>query len=174
MQRVCLILFCLLMAGCAGPDVKHYAGERPQLDLVAYFAGRTQAWGMVQKRGGEVTRRFHVVIDGTAEADRLVLDEHFTYSDGQRQQRVWTLRRQPDGAWKGTAADVVGDALGTIAGNALNWRYTLRVPIDGSDWDLQFDDWMFLMDERTLVNRASMSKFGVEVGQVTLFFRKGD
>ena len=34
------------------------------------------------------------------------------------------------------------------------------------------DDWMYLMDEDTLINRTLMSKFGVEVGQVTLFFRR--
>lgn len=31
---------------------------------------------------------------------------------------------------------------------------------------------MYLMDEDTLINRTSMSKFGVDVGQVTLFFRR--
>ena len=37
---------------------------------------------------------------------------------------------------------------------------------------MSMDDWMYLMDEDTLINRTAMSKFGVEVGQVTLFFRR--
>jgi hypothetical protein len=44
--------------------------------------------------------------------------------------------------------------------------------VDGSTWDVQFDDWMFLMDERVMLNRAVMSKFGIRLGEVTLAFYK--
>jgi hypothetical protein len=37
---------------------------------------------------------------------------------------------------------------------------------------VQFDDWMFQMDEQVLLNRATMSKFGIRLGEVTLAFRK--
>jgi len=46
------------------------------------------------------------------------------------------------------------------------------VPVDGTTWHLDMDDWMYLVDEATLLNRTAMSKFGVNVGQVTLAFRK--
>lgn len=160
------------LAGCAAPDVGVYADQQPAFDVARYFTGKSEAWGMFQKRSGEVVTRFHVTIDGQQRDGQLVLDERFVYSDGKRQQRVWTLRRQPDGSWQGTADDVIGVATGKAAGNALNWRYTLRLPVDDTTYDVQFDDWMFLMDERTLINRAKVSKFGFEVGQVTLFFRK--
>ena len=171
MKTLLAVPLLALLAACAGPDVNHYAAEKPALDLARFFAGQTTAWGMFQGRGGEVDKRFTVRIDGTVSDRQLVLDEHFAYSDGTTQERRWTLLRQPDGTWRGTAPDVVGEAIGRVAGNALNWRYTLRVPVKDSTYDFQFDDWMFLIDEQTMVNRASMSKFGVEVGQVTLFFR---
>jgi len=44
--------------------------------------------------------------------------------------------------------------------------------VDDKVYDVHLDDWMYLIDENTLANRSFMSKFGVEVGQVTLFFRK--
>jgi hypothetical protein len=31
---------------------------------------------------------------------------------------------------------------------------------------------MYLIDEKTMLNRTTMSKFGVKVGEVTLAFRK--
>jgi len=161
----------LILCACTAPDVSHYSAERPELDLVKYFSGTTDAWGMFQKRSGEVVKRFHVVIDGHEVDGALVLDEHFDYSDGTRQQRVWTLRRQPDGHWKGTAADVVGAADGTVSGNALHWGYVLRLPVDDKTYDVTFDDWMYLVDDTTMVNRARMSKFGVRLGEVTLLFR---
>ena len=34
------------------------------------------------------------------------------------------------------------------------------------------DDWMFQLDENKVMNKTSMSKFGVKVAEVTLFFDK--
>ena len=61
---------------------------------------------------------------------------------------------------------------GAAAGNVLQWRYVLALPVDGRVWNMDMDDWMFLMDERTMLNRTTMSKLGVRVGEVTLAFRK--
>ena len=173
MMRKLFSLIALPFAvGCSAPSVTRYAAEQPKLDLAAYFTGTVDAWGMFQKRNGEVVKRFTVEITGRRDGDRLILDERFHYHDGSTDRRVWTLTRQADGRWRGTAGDVVGEARGELAGNALNWRYTLKLPVDGKVYEVQLDDWMFLVDEHTLINRASMRKFGFEVGEVTLFFRK--
>jgi hypothetical protein len=127
---------------------------------------------MFQKRSGEVVKRFHVRIDSRRDGERLILDEHFLYSDGTRQQRTWTLVPEGAGRWRGTAGDVIGEAHGESAGNTLRWRYRLDLPVDGEHWQVDLDDWMYLMDEDTLINRSSMSKLGVEIGQITLFFRR--
>jgi len=162
-----------LLTSCAGVDVARYANEKPTLDLPTYFDGTIDAWGLFQKRSGEVARRFHVVIEANwSDRDNGTLDERFTYSDGETQRRVWTLRRQADGTWQGTADDVVGVAIGTVAGNALHWKYVLRLPVDGKEYEVTFDDWMWQMDDQAMMNRSTMSKFGVDLGEVTLFFRK--
>lgn len=162
----------LLLSSCSAPLVAHYAAEKPTLDLRQYFAGHVEAWGMYQDRSGEVLKRFKVDIASHAEGDQLVLEEHFRYQDGTRQERVWRLKQTGDGRWRGTAGDVVGEAIGEQAGNALQWRYTLMLPVDGKTYYVDFDDWMYLIDPQVMVNRSSMRKFGVELGQVTLFFRK--
>jgi len=113
---------------------------------------------------------------GTWEGDNGVLDEAFTYSDGTTERRVWRIRKLPDeqgqARYSGQAGDVIGTAVGQAAGNALRWSYTLRLPVDGRDIDVQFDDWMYLMDERVMLNKAVMSKFGIRLGEVTLSFYK--
>lgn len=172
MKTLLRLMLVLPLAGCAGPDVQDYRDQQPALDLAAYFTGTTDAWGMFQKRGGEVAKRFHVVITGTRSNGELTLDEQFSYSDGTQQRRVWHLVRDSDGHWRGRAADVQGEAAGEVAGNALRWQYTLLLPVDGHTYAMQFDDWMFLVDRCTMLNRASMRKFGVELGQVTLSFRR--
>lgn len=160
------------LSGCATPTPQDYAQQQPALDLSRYFNGRLVAHGIVSDRSGRVLQRFTVQMTGTWQGDTGTLDEHFTYADGRKEQRVWTLQRQADGRWTGRAADVLGQAQGQAAGNALNWRYTLRLPVDGRVWDIDFDDWMFLVDQEVLLNRAVMSKFGIRVGEVLLSMRK--
>lgn len=160
------------LAGCAGPDIARYAAEQPTLDLARYFNGKLIAHGIFQDRSGQVVRRFTVDLEGRWEGNQGVLDEKFLYSDGRREQRVWRLTRHADGRYSGTADDVVGTAQGQAQGNALHWTYTLRLPVDDKVYEVQFDDWMFLVDDRVMLNRASMRKFGVHLGDVTLSFQK--
>ena len=98
--------------------------------------------------------------------------QNFTWSDGTTSRRVWTLTRQRDGSFRGTADDVVGEAIGEVAGNALRWRYVLALPVDGKIYNVDFDDWMFLMDDKVMMNRSYMSKWGFNLGEVTLTFAK--
>ena len=101
-----------------------------------------------------------------------VLDEAFTYSDGTTQRRIWRLTRHADGRYTGTADDVVGTANGQTRGNAFRWTYTLALPVDGKTYHVDLDDWMYLIDDRVMLNRATMSKFGVRLGEITLSFTK--
>lgn len=164
-------LLAFTVAGCASVDVGQYASERPTLDLKRYFDGTIDGWGMFQDRSGKVVTRFHVVIEASWNDDTGTLDESFEYADGRREKRVWTIVKDGD-RYTGTAGDVVGTASGSAAGNALRWRYVLALPVDGNVWNVDMDDWMYLMDERMMLHRTTMSKLGVRVGEVTLSFRK--
>ena len=162
----------LTLAGCAGPRVDDYAAEKPVLDLKRYFNGTLDAYGIFTDRSGKVVKRFTVVMQGSWNGDDGVLDEDFVYSDGTKEKRIWRLKRLPDGRYTGTADDVVGQAQGQARGNAFNWTYTLALPVDGRVWHVDFDDWMYLMDDRVMLNTAVMSKWGVKLGEVTLSFVK--
>jgi hypothetical protein len=174
MKRRLLMLAAtaMLAAGCAGPTPADYAAEKPVLDLKTYFNGELTAHGIFTDRSGQVVRRFTVAMTGTWNGDQGELDERFTYSDGKTERRVWRLKDLGGGRWEGRADDVVGVAQGVAAGNALNWRYTLSLPVDGRVWEVQFDDWMYLVDEQVMLNKAAMSKFGIHLGEVTLSFTK--
>lgn len=167
-----LCLSVLLLSGCAGVEPSTYRNEKPALDLFGYFEGTTDGWGVFTDRSGKVVKRFTVVIRGTVSGNTLVLDEDFTYSDGTKQARVWTIRRAGTDRFTGTAGDVVGTAQGVVAGNALQWRYVLALEVDGRTWQVDFDDWMYLQDEAVMLNRSVMSKFGVRLGELFLSFRR--
>ncbi len=171
-RRIALLMAAAALAGCAGPTPADDAAEKPVLDLKTYFNGELVAHGIFTDRNGKVARRFVVQITGTWQGPQGVLDERFTYSDGTTERRVWRLTDEASGRWSGRADDVVGVATGVAAGNALNWRYTLSLPVDGKTYEVQFDDWMFLMDEPVMLNKAVMSEFGIRLGEVALSFYK--
>jgi len=161
------------LIGCSSAPVPaDYAQQRPVLDLRQYFNGPLTAHGLFTDRSGRVVKRFTVQMVGRWTGDQGVLEEDFRYSDGTQQRRVWRLTDLGQGRYTGRADDVVGQADGLAAGNALRWTYTLRLPVDGTTYDVQFEDWMYLMDEHTMLNKAVMSKFGVRLGEVTLSFHK--
>jgi len=162
----------LMLGGCASQKIDGYAAEKPTLDLQQYFNGTLDAYGVFTDRSGTVVKRFTVVMVCTWKGDEGVLDEDFTYSDGTKQKRIWRLKKFPDGRYTGTADDVVGVAEGQTRGNAFYWTYTLSLPVDGKVYDVRFDDWMYLMTDKVMLNKATMSKFGVTLGEVTLSFTK--
>ena len=174
------LTFCALgvlgLGGCAGVAVDTYQAQQPVLDLTRYFNGTIDGWGIVQDRSGKVTKRFHVVIEAqwvTRDGVEIgTLDEHFEWADGTSSKRVWTITRRDATHFVGRAGDVVGEAVGVAAGNALRWRYVLTVPVDGRVWNLTIDDWMFLLDEKIMLNRSTMSKFGIHVGDITISFTR--
>jgi hypothetical protein len=160
------------LTACSAPHINDYAGQTPVLELRDYFNGTLDAYGVFTDRSGKVVKRFTVVMKCDWQGDKGVLDEAFSYSDGSTQRRVWRLQRHADGRYTGQADDVLGSADGQQRGNAFNWTYTLALPVDGSVYEVQFDDWMYLMNERVMLNKASMRKWGISLGEVTLSFVK--
>lgn len=170
--RILAAAATLTLLGCAAPQPLDYAAEQPLLDLKRYFNGEITAHGLFTDRSGKVVRRFTVAMTGSWQGNEGTLDERFSYSDGKTERRIWRLTDLGGGRWRGRADDVLGDAVGMAAGNALQWRYTLKLPVDDKVIEVQFDDWMYQMDDRVMLNKAAMSKFGIHLGDVTLSFHK--
>lgn len=162
----------LALTGCASQDIESYASQTPTLDLRRYFNGTLNAYGIFTDRSGTVVKRFTVVMVCSWNGNEGVLDESFSYSDGTTQKRIWRLTQLLDGRYTGRADDVVGQASGQTRGNAFHWTYTLSLPVDGKVYEVQFDDWMYLMTDTVMLNKATMRKFGIRLGEVTLAFTK--
>jgi hypothetical protein len=174
MRYAAPLALCLtvLLSAC-GPKIEDYAGKTPTLDIRHYLNGNLEAWGVFYTRGGDADPRMFVKLKGTWAGADGKLAEDFTYSDGRRQQREWHLHMQDDHHFTATAADVIGTAYGKQYGNAVNMKYTLHLTTaKGDTHDVDMDDWLYLVDDQHLSNRAEMSKFGLRAGEVLLGFRK--
>ena len=166
------------LSACSRHDVVELADRQPPLDLADFFEGESVAYGIFEDRFGNLRRQFRVNMTGIVEGDTLTLEEDFLYDDGERADRTWVIRKtavDSDGSvrYEGSAADVSGSASGRVAGNALNWEYDVVLEMSGSNVEVHFDDWIYRQDEDVAINRAFISKFGIEIGSVTIVFLRG-
>ncbi|NVK31144.1 MAG: DUF3833 domain-containing protein [Gammaproteobacteria bacterium] len=164
----------LLVAACSTPSLDQDYSPSPELKIEAYFLGNTEASGVFFDFKGRQSRHFVVQMQGAwnEETQTLVLDEQFLFDDGERSQRIWTIVKQPDGQYIGTAPDVIGNATGRSMGNTFAWQYVLELPYQGDTLEVSLDDRMYLVSEDVMINRAIMSKWGVNVGEILISFNK--
>ncbi|MCF6458958.1 DUF3833 domain-containing protein [Pseudoalteromonas sp. MMG024] len=172
MKHLLIMALTILISACSSPDINDYTGTSPELKLERFFNGKLTAHGVVLDRSGALTRRFSVDLLGTWQEDKGKLEEWFVYDDGEKQTRTWYLENLGDGNYKGTANDVVGTAMGMAKGSALYWRYQLVINYQGEPLEVTLDDWMFLINEKRLINRTEIIKFGIKVGEVILTIEK--
>lgn len=163
-----------MLWGCSAMKPEDFAGTTPELRIEEYFDGRSKAWGLFQDRFGTIRRQFVVEIEGSWDGATLTLVESFAYDDGEREQRTWRLRKTGPATYAGRADGVVGEAAGTASGRAFNLKYTFDLKVGDGTWRVTFDDWMVLQPDGVIINRASVAKWGVEIGTVSLFFRRAD
>ena len=172
------LFIILLFTECSQTDMKEFQNNTPKLDLFEFFAGETIAYGIFEDRFGNLKRQFRVNINGKIDNQILTLDEDFLYDDGEQAKRIWKIEKKIDNnqkiIYEGQADDVEGKASGSISGNALNWSYDIYLNIKGSDIKVHFNDWIYKQSEDLAINRAYVSKFGINIGSVTLVFLRGN
>jgi len=166
-----LVCLNLLILSCSNHNVYDYENETPVLDIQQFFNGNIKAWGIVQNWRGKVVNRFEVEMRGTWDGDIGILDEDFVYANGKQQSRQWRFDKEGN-SFIGYADDVVGKARIQQSGNALNLNYKLMVPVGEREYQLKFDDWMWLVDDSIVINRAKMKKFGLTVGELIVVMQK--
>jgi hypothetical protein len=146
--------------------------DTPVFDLLSYFEGTTTAHGVFEDRKGRLKRRFTAEMTGRTESGRLILDERFLFDDGERQQRVWTLARTSPGQFTGSCQDAVAPAHGTMSDGVATLASRLRLKVSMRHITMDFDDVFYEIGSGLVLNRSTVSKWGIRVGQVLITFRK--
>ncbi len=172
-KRLAALAVCMmLITGCDKMQPIDFKGSEPRLVLEDYFQGEVWASGLFEDRFGNLRRQFRVEITGTWNGQSLQLDERFLYDDGEEETRIWTIEKIDDHNYVGRADNVIGTAEGTVYGNALNWQYDIDLKVGERTLRVHFNDWLYLQDGGVLLNRARVTKWGIEIGTVTLVFVK--
>lgn len=146
--------------------------ETVHFDLLSYFEGRTLAEGVFEDRSGNPKRRFSVEMTGRASGTTLVLEEHFLFDDGERQERTWTLTRDGDLTFTGRCEDSINEALGGFQAGLATLNSKLRLKVGARLIPMDFSDAFYDTGSGTVLNRSTVSKWGIRIGQVLILFRK--
>jgi hypothetical protein len=174
-KSISIILLAMSLFSCSSIKPKDYQENNPKLDIRNYLNGKVKAWGMLEDRSGKVTRRFTVEMEGKWNGNEGVLQEYFTFDDGEKSKRIWTIKFSDDHNFIASAGDVIGEAKGSQYGNAMQMEYVLDLEVDKEKktrYKVTLDDWMYLLDDKILVNKSTIKKFGITFGKLTIFFQK--
>ena len=148
-----------------------YAGLGPQFDLRQHLSGPIQCEGMIYGPTGRVTSRFVAKMDGQWQGNTGTLSEVFRYDNGKVQNRAWTLTVGQGGTIIATAPDVIGQGTGEVAGPSVVLRYKIRLTPEAGGHVLDVIDWMYLMENGTIMNRSQFRKFGIKVAELVATMR---
>ena len=168
-----ILLPVLFLAGCGmKPSIEDAKLSNRNFSLEEFFDGETTAYGQFQDVLGNVSRRFTVNIKGSWDGSNLVLVEDFKYDDGSEEQRIWKLAKNNENIWLGSAEGVVGVAEGKTSGDMFYWAYTIDLPTPSGERRVSFKDYMWMLSDDRVLNKAYMSKWGLPLGEVTIMFEK--
>lgn len=174
-MRIWILMVGLVLglAACTGKP----AADDPLLSdrtlrIEEFFDGRVLAIGQFQDTFGTVRRRFDVDIQGTWDGETLTLIEDFDYADGTEELRIWRMTKTGPDTWVGKADGVLGQAKGVARGDTFNWVYRIDLPVPDGTLRVKFNDWFWQVSDTRVFNRAYMTKYGVDIGEVQITFDK--
>lgn len=143
-------------------------------DLLSWLEGPTHAVGVFEDRKGRVRRRFTVEMAGDADGNTLKLHERFVFDNGERQERTWVLTRGSGGTFTGRAEDSVSEAHGRFGDGVAYLTSELKLKVGRRSIAMRFDDAFYEAGPGLVLNRSTMSKWGLRLGQILIQFRKTD
>lgn len=153
-------------------DPKIYSDKKPIFKINEYFNGEVSAFGVLQDWKGRVTRTFTVKMEGSWQGNEGILKEWFVFDNGEKSERTWKVKLLDENNFVASANDSKGDAKGEQYGNTMRMQYVLNIPYKGKLMPIALDDWMYLVDEKNLINISQMKKFGLPVGKISIGFVK--
>lgn len=159
-------------AGFSAQSPKDYADATPQFDIRQHLNGPIQCEGIIYGPTGRVSSRFVADMNATWDGNVGSMTEHFKYDSGNTQDRIWTLKIGNDGTIDATAPDIIGTGKGTQEGSAVQLKYRIKLPPEAGGHVLDVTDWMYLMENGTIMNRSQFRKYGIKVAELVATMRQ--
>ena len=160
-------------AGFLAQSSEDYA-DGPVFDLKQHLNGPITCEGLIYGPLGRVSTRFTAHFEAEWEGNKGRMTERFHYDSGTVQDREWHLELDDAGNLTARADDLVGTGKGRQAGSGVRLAYRIRLPESAGGHVLDVVDWMYLLENGTIVNRSQFRKFGFKVAELVATMRPAD
>ena len=152
-----------------------YEGQLPRFDIREVLNGKMITEGIIYGPTGRVSSRFVATMNANWSGQTGTMTEHFIYSSGREQNRAWAFNMSgADGKFTATAPDIIGIAHGQQMGATVRLTYRIQLPEDAGGHVLDVVDWMYLLENGSVMNRSQFRKFGIKVAELVATFRPVD
>jgi hypothetical protein len=168
MGNIFLRLACVALGVAAGGCQSANelpAARQTAFDPIAFFHERTEGSGELKTLLGSAVA-VAVQSRGRTNGGTLVLDQSINRGNRPTSMRRWTMRRAGPGRYTGTLTDAAGPVDVNVSGARASIRYTMK---DGKKVSQQL---ALQSDGRTVLNRLSVTTFGIQVAVLNETIRK--
>jgi Protein of unknown function (DUF3833) len=141
-------------------------------DLTTFLFGTSTARGVFEDRFGRLRRRFDVKLHGSWQDGVFKLEEQFVYDDGSVEQRVWWVKPVAADRFEARCDDCIGVAAGTCTTDIIRMSYLFRLRLPSRVIAATIDDRFYRVTAQTAINRATVRKWGIRIGEITLVFER--
>ncbi len=169
----------IVLGGCGSRQIGQFAGGYPSMSPADWMVGTVDGYGIIVDRFGSVKSQFHAYEVGTWDpvTRTVTLVEHVSYLQGSTDpptDRTWHFVEGTTGHWTGTAADVIGTAVGEQAGNAWHLVFHQKLPVGGHQVAVTVDDWRWREADDVAVDSSTISKLGITLATAQIAFVRAD
>ena len=165
------VLFIQYKTGFMAQKSINYAAMTPVFDIREHLNGEMLCEGVIYGPFGRVTSRFVAQMHAEWQGNTGRMTEDFRYESGNIQHREWTFIVSDDGQIQAEAPDLFGTGKGQQAGSAVMLNYKIQLTKEAGGHALNVTDWMYLMENCSIMNRSQFHKFGIKVGELVATIR---
>jgi hypothetical protein len=123
----------------------------PKIDIKKFFNGDVEGFAITQDSSGKIIGTIQVKISGKWDENKGEIKQNFIYDGTTKDSRIWLVTVNVDGTFDAIGHDFVAPAQGKQVGNALQMLYTLNLMDQGSKQPVGFEDKMYLVDEKSMI-----------------------
>ena len=142
------------------------------LEFEKFFTGEVVAKGnLILFFPKKLVKNVYVVFKGIFKNNKLKLIEK--YIEGEKKiTRNWSFEKKSNSLFIGSEKNVKGKIVVHINKNNLKMRYYFKLLIWKFTVTVLINDYMFLINEKEIVNTTYVSKFGINLAKVVLLYKK--
>ncbi len=161
------------LLGCSEPmRVNGFDATSPAFDPIRFFTGHVRSWGVLENRSGQPTSIVITDCMGESGDEGLRMVQQLTIGQDAPVTRRWQMRRAGPNRYEATANDMVGVATGEASGRAFHWTWTLALSPGNDLKNVLMDQWWYLLDDGSMLNRTTVRKLGITLAEVSEHFAR--